>query len=163
MPLIVTPRQFTQRAQFYHQLGQLASAGIPVLKALDMLSKNPPARSFREPIKVMIAQISQGATVADALQHLGGWVPSFDIALVRAAEQSGRLDAVFKLLANYYDERAALLRQMISDLLYPVFLFHFAIILFPFLDWFMHNVSLISVFMRPLGILIPIDVGIFLT
>jgi len=162
MPLIVTPRQFKQRAQFYHQLGQLASAGVPMLKALDMLSRNPPARSFREPIKEMIVEITQGATVADALQHIGRWVPSFDIALVRAAEQSGRLDAVFKLLATYYDERAALLRQVISDLLYPVFVFHMAIFVFPFVDWFAHSPSLFSLFMRTFGILIPIYGGIFL-
>ena len=49
--------------------------------------------------------------------------PPFDIALVQAGEHSGRLDAVFKLLAAYYNDRAALLRQMISDLAYPAFRF----------------------------------------
>ena len=33
MPLIVTPGQFAQRAEFYHQLAQLTSAGIGLPRA----------------------------------------------------------------------------------------------------------------------------------
>ena len=161
MPLIVTPRQLTQRAQFYQQLGQLTAAGIPIVSALDMLARNPPARSFREPIRQIMLQLSQGATVSDAMQHLGSWVPNFDIALVRAAEHSGRLDTVFKMLAAYYTDRAGLLRRMISELAYPVFLFHFAIFLFPFLDWFKGSVSVTSFFLSTFGLLIPIYAGIY--
>ena len=46
-------------------------------------------------------------------------------ALVKAGDRSGRLDACFKLLAGYYEERAQMARQMISDLVYPVFLVPF--------------------------------------
>ena len=67
---------------------------------------------------------------------LGRWMPSFDIALIQAGEHSGRLDAVCKLLAGYYEERARLLRQMLADLGYPVFVLHFAIILFPLVSLF---------------------------
>src|SRR5579863_5176962 len=111
MSLILTPRQFTQRAHFYQQLGQLLAAGVPVVDALGLLGRNPPDRSYREPIRQMLLQLSEGATVSEATQHLGRWMPAFDIALVQAGEHSGRLDAVFKLLADYYNDRAQLLRQ----------------------------------------------------
>ena len=114
MPLIITPRQLAQRGELYHQLGQLVSAGIGLINALEMMGRTPPARSFAEPIRQIIAQLSSGATFSDALVSLGGWTPAFDIALIRAGEHSGRLDAVFKLLSNYYADRARLLRQMIS-------------------------------------------------
>jgi general secretion pathway protein F len=162
MPLIVTPRQLTQRAQFYQQLGQLAAAGIPIPTALDMLMRNPPSRAFREPIRLMITQLAGGAILSDALQSIGKWVPSFDIALVRAAEHSGRLDAVFKLLANYYDARAALLRQMIGDLAYPVFLFHFAILTFNFIAWFQSGMSLTMFALRMTATLLPIYLSVWL-
>ncbi|MDB6021239.1 MAG: Type secretion system domain [Pedosphaera sp.] len=162
MPLIVTPRQFNQRAQFYQQLSQLTAAGIPIISALDMLSRNPPSRTFREPIREMIAQLSRGATVSEALQHLGRWVPSFDIALVQAGEKSGRLDAVFKLLGQHYDERASLLRQIISDLLYPLFVFHFAVFLFPFLNWFKGGMTVTMAALKILAILVPLYGGVLL-
>jgi type IV pilus assembly protein PilC len=161
MSLIFTPRQFTLRAHFYQQFGQLLAAGLPMINALEMLGRSPPAASYRAPIRQMISQLSQGATVSDAVQHLGHWMPPFDIALVQAGEQSGRLDAVFKLLAAYYNDRAALLRSMISDLAYPAFLFHMAIFLFPFIAFF-SNGNLSLFLWRTFGVLIPIYVGIFL-
>ena len=162
MPLIFTPRQFTLRAHFYQQLGQLLSAGLPLINVLETLGRSPPAPSYREPIRQMIAQLSQGATVSDAVQHLGHWMPAFDIALVQAGEQSGRLDAVFKLLADHYDDSARLLRQTISDLAYTTFVFHMAIFLFPFIEWFSGKISSTGYLLRTFGVLIPLYVGIFL-
>lgn len=132
MPLIVTPRQLVHRAQFYRQLSQMTAAGLPFISALNMQLENPPARSYREPIRAIIGQLGQGSTIAEALQHQGSWMPTFDLALVEAGEKSGRLDSVFKMLAEYYEENAAILRKLIGDLAYPVFLLHFAALVFSF-------------------------------
>src|SRR5271163_3775652 len=113
MPIIFTPGPLVQRSQFYQQLGQLLGAGLPVLKALDLLHRKPPGLSYREPIQRLIEQISQGGTVTDAMRSLGKWTPQFDLALIHAGETSGRLDIVFRLLSDHYAERAALARQMI--------------------------------------------------
>ena len=134
MPLIVTPRQFTQRAELYHQIGQLMAAGVGLSQALEHLRRNPPTRSLREPLQRLINELAQGHTFTEALVRSGKWLPSFDLALVQAGEHSGRLDAVFNLLAGFYNERARLTRQMISDLAYPMFLLHAAIFIFPFVQ-----------------------------
>lgn len=130
MSLTITPRQFAQRAEFYHQLAQLNSAGIGILQALEQLKRNPPARSYREPIQRLLHQIIEGQTFAAALQQVDGWLPEFDIALIDAGERSGRLDACFRLLAEYYTDQARLTKQLISQLLYPVGLVHFAALVF---------------------------------
>ncbi|HWF19907.1 MAG TPA: type II secretion system F family protein [Verrucomicrobiae bacterium] len=159
---MVTPRQLIHRAQFYRQLGQLTAAGIPIIKALDMLLRNPPARSYSQPIETMVGQLSQGSTIGESLRHLGRWMPSFDIALVEAAEKSGRLDSVFRMLADYYEDRAALMRRVIGDLIYPIFLFHFAVLIFGFVEWFQGGASLMSFALSILKILIPLYVVLFL-
>jgi hypothetical protein len=41
MPLIVTPAQFSHRAELYQQLAQLTAAGIGVPRALDHLEAHP--------------------------------------------------------------------------------------------------------------------------
>ncbi|MDB6111242.1 MAG: Type secretion system protein [Pedosphaera sp.] len=160
MALILSPRQLSQRAELYYQLAQLTAAGVGLINSLEMLSRSPPARSFREPLRQLVMHLGHGDTFADALVRLGLWTPSFDIALIRAGEHSGRLDAVFKLLGNYYSDRARLLRQMISELAYPVFLFHFAIVLFPFLDFFKTG-NVVVFLLKSLGVLIPIYVAVF--
>jgi type II secretory pathway component PulF len=162
MPIIFSPRQLNQRSQFYQQLGQLLAAGITVINALEMLSRKPPSRSYREPVRQILKHISQGGNVTDALQQLGKWTPAFDLAMVHAGESSGRLDVIFRMLAGYYAERAALLRQLISDLAYPVFLLHFSILIFAVVAWF-QSASAISLLTQTLGILLPLYGAVFLS
>ena len=133
MPLIITPGQLERRAELYHQLGILIAAGMTMHQALGQLKEHPPSRSLQPAIARWLDFLDQGDTVTGAVRRLGRWMPSFDLALVEAGEQSGRLDACFKLLALYYRERAQLVKQTISDLLYPLFILHFGAVLFPFI------------------------------
>ena len=155
MPLIITPGQLTQRAEFYYQLSQLTGAGLGLIYALEQLKRNPPARSYRQPIQQLLEQLGHGYTFNEALQRIGQWLPAFDVALLQAGEQSGRLEACFRLLADYYTDRARLTRQVIGDLAYPAFLFHFAIFILPFAQFFTSGNWLAYLF-QTIGVLIPI-------
>jgi type IV pilus assembly protein PilC len=134
MSLITTPKELNQRAELYHQLGIMIAAGLSVQQSLEHLRTNPPSAALRQPISRWLEELAQGRTVSESVSHIGKWIPSFDIALIDASERSGRLDACFKLLAVYYRERAQMARQMISDMLYPLFIFNFAILIFPLID-----------------------------
>jgi len=129
MPLIVTPGQFSQRADFYHQLAQLTSAGIGVVAALEQLQRHPPARSYRPPLRKFLERLAEGKPLGESLRTVG-WLPEFDVTLIEAGERSGRLDVCFRSLADYYKERASLAKQMVSQLIYPAFLIHFAALIF---------------------------------
>jgi len=151
MPFIVTPRQLDQRAELFHQLAQLTSAGIGIIAALEQIKRGPPSRSYREPLQQLLDELARGATVADALHRLG-WLPAFDLALIEAGERSGRIDACFLLLADYYNERARLIRQTIADLMYPVFVFHLAIFVSTLLEFLWSGPWLLVLF----GGLVPL-------
>jgi type II secretory pathway component PulF len=155
MPLIVTPRQFTQHAEFYHQLAQLTAAGLGLVRALEQIKRNPPACAFREPVQRLLDKISQGYPFAESLRRSGQWLPAFDIALLEAGEHSGRLDACFKLLADYYSDRARMARQIIADLAYPVVLFHLAVFIFPFAQFFLSG-NWFAYLRQTFGVLMPI-------
>lgn len=131
MSLIATPRQLSQRGQFYHQLASLLTAGVGLVQALEMIGRNPPGYFLREPVKRVTARIVAGATLSESMRSLGSWLPTFDLALIQAAEQSGRLPENLRLLADYYNQRAQLARQIIGELLYPIFLVHLAIAILP--------------------------------
>jgi type IV pilus assembly protein PilC len=155
MPLIITPRQLSQRAEFYQQLGQLTAAGIGLPAALQHLRQNPPSRSYAKPTGDILERLTQGYTFSESLKGLGSWLPEFDVALIQAGEHSGRLDNCFRLLADYYTDRARLARQLISDLAYPAFLFHFAIFILPFAQLFKSGNWLVYL-AQTFGVLIPI-------
>jgi len=159
--ITLTPGQFARRADFYHQLAQLTAAGLGIIQALEQLERHPPSHSYRAAIRRLLAGISQGYTMTESLTQLGRWLPEFDLALIRAGEQSGRLDQCFRLLADYYSGRAALARQLLMDLAYPLFLLHFAVFILPFATFFVSG-DLTRYLLQTFGILLPLYVIVFL-
>jgi type IV pilus assembly protein PilC len=155
MAFIFTPGQLSQRADFYHQLGQLTGAGLGLIRALEQLQRSPPASSYRGPIGQLLAELAHGCTLTDALRRVPNWLPELDLALLQAGEHSGRLDATFRLLTDYYNARARMARQMIGDLAYPVFLFHFAVFIFPFPKLFLTG-NWVAYLIQTFRILLPI-------
>lgn len=159
MPLTFTPGQFRRRSEFYHQLGQLTAAGIPLPAALEQLRRNPPARSFLQPITRVQGELQEGCTFSEAIQRQGSWLPGFDQALLHAGEISGRLDVCFRLLAEYYAGRARIAAQLIADLAYPLFLFHFAVLVFCFVkvvgsgNW-LGGAELMAIVLAPIYLLV---------
>jgi type II secretory pathway component PulF len=160
MPLIITPRQLERRAELYHQLGILLSAGLTIQQGLEQIKRNPPDRALRQKISDWLDLLGEGLTVSDAVRKMGQWMPSFDLALIDAGEQSGRLDASFKLLALHYEERARMVKQAISDLLYPVFTLHLAAVVFPFIE-FIKTGSLARFIFTILATLVPLYAVVF--
>lgn len=136
MAFIFTPGPLRQRAEFYHQLGQLTAAGLGLPSALGQIQKRPPARSYRRPLTVVLDNLAGGCTFTESLQQVQPWLPEFDVALLKAGEQSGRLDSCFRMLAEYYEARARVARQVLADLAYPAFLFHFAVLIFALVEYF---------------------------
>jgi len=161
MAFTFTPRQLRRRSEFYYQLSQLTGAGISLPAALEQLHRNPPGQSYRDPVRELITHLNQGSTFSEALRRLGSFVSAFEYSLLYAGEQSGRLDACFKLLADYFKHRAQVATQVITDLLYPAFLFHFAVLIFSFVkfvggwDWSRMVIQILS-------IILPVYVLLFL-
>jgi len=129
--MIVTPRELNRRAQFYEQLASMIAAGVPLMKALEMAGRSPALRATRKIIPVLIGYLQEGHTFADSMVKIKGWLPEFDIALLSVGEQSGRLDASFKLLARYYASRAKIIRDTITGLLITTVTLHVFLLVFP--------------------------------
>ena len=131
MQLLITPGQLTNRSELFHQLAQVTAAGIGLIAALEILQRSPPHPSMRAPIGRLLAQLREGSTFGDSLDRSGRWLSSFDVALLQAGEKSGRLPDCFRLLSNYYARRAQLARQVIAFSIYPLIVFHVAVLIFP--------------------------------
>jgi type II secretory pathway component PulF len=131
MALIVTPSKLNQRAELYHQLGSAISAGIPLIRSFEMAASNPTVRASRRTVSEVMQRLRSGSTFTEALRHAEGWMPSFDMALLSAGEQSGRLDASFKLLSLYYSSRARIIRDTITGMLITLLTLHVFLLIFP--------------------------------
>jgi type IV pilus assembly protein PilC len=126
-----TPGQLNRRAQLYDQLGSMIVAGVPLTQALEMASRNASLGSSRKLIRALIVHLQEGFTFADSMKKVSGWLPEFDVALLSAGEESGRLDSTFKLLARHYTMRAQIIRNTISQMLQTIVTLHVFFLLFP--------------------------------
>jgi len=129
--LVITPGQLASRSELFHQLAQVTASGIGLIGALEILQRSPPSVSMRAPIGRLLQQLESGSTFGDSLEHSGRWLSSFDIALLQAGEKSGRLPNCFRVLADYYAQRATLARNVIAFTAYPLIVLHVAIFIFP--------------------------------
>ena len=131
MPLLTTPSGLTQRSELFYQLAQMTTAGVGLIQALEVLHRSPPGVWMRRPLARLLDHLRAGAGFGDSLAASGNWLSSFDSALLRAGEQSGRLPECFRLLAGYYAGRAQLVRQVMGFTIYPAIVFHLAVLIFP--------------------------------
>ena len=135
--MIDTPKKLERRAEFYHQLGTLTEAGLSLLQGLESLNRSARSRYYGQPIHRLIDQVEGGATFAEAAAGIRGWLPAFDLALIDSGERSGRLDVCFRLLAEFYRQRAQAVSEVIRHMIYPLLVVHAAILLAPFPQLFL--------------------------
>ena len=128
---MVTPGQLKQRSELYYQLGSMITAGVPLIRALEMVAANPEVRVSRKTISGLIHWLKSGLTFGDSMIKVQGWLPEFDIALLSVGEKSGRLDESFKLLSVYYASRATIISDTIAGLLTTGATLHVFLLIFP--------------------------------
>lgn len=131
MSLVETPGKLLRRAELYNQLGSYISSGVTLRVALDSLSSKRSARRFQGAILKILNTIDAGGTFGEAINKVPESIPEFDRALLESGESSGRLDVCFKMLGEYYADTASLVGKTIWAMVYPFFIVHLAIIIFP--------------------------------
>lgn len=131
MAIIVTPGQLKKQGEFYLQLASMTGAGVTITQGVDLLRRNAPSRSLKAMAELVMSGLAQGLTFTESLRQTGRKVPEFDVGLIDAGEAAGRLDQCFRLLGNYYVEQGQLAAKVISQLLYPLFMLHMAVFIFP--------------------------------
>jgi type II secretory pathway component PulF len=158
MALLITPGQLTGRSELFHQLAQVTASGLGLFAALEMLQRHPPRPSLRAPIGQLLQQLHAGHNFGDSAERSGSWLSSFDVALLQAGEQSGRLPDVFRVLSTYYGQRAQLARQVIMFTVYPLTVFHVAVVIFPIgiLTDVVTKGALGTFFLQKLAVLLPV-------
>ncbi|MCE9581489.1 MAG: type II secretion system F family protein [Planctomycetes bacterium] len=101
----------------------------------------PLARSLSSCGRPDLALLADGRTLAEILE--AGRFPAIDVAVVRAAEASGRLEAALKSLARRASEAKILRRKLTAILVYPMFVAHGVVIAPWIIQWIVGRPSFV--------------------
>ena len=107
---------------FTRQLANLLAAGVPMSRALGILSREATRMTVKKLWAIVHDQVSGGMSLADALnQHPQAFSPIY-VAMVRAGEMGGFLDIVLEQIATFRSREADLKGRVKSALIYPIIL-----------------------------------------
>ncbi|MGA7950248.1 MAG: type II secretion system F family protein [Thiobacillaceae bacterium] len=114
---------------FCFHLEQITRAGIPLLDGLRDLRDSMDNRAFRDILTALLEDLEGGKVLSQALaSHPAVFAPVL-VHVVRAGEQTGRMDTVFKNLAHtlkWQDETTDKARRL---MVYPAFVSVFVLAL----------------------------------
>ncbi|TAL75034.1 MAG: type II secretion system protein GspF [Rhodanobacter sp.] len=111
-----------QLAQFTHELATLLGAGQPLDRALGVLMDLPESERARKLVEHVRDRVRGGMPLSQALDEEHGVFPKLYVALVRAGEAGGSLEATLRRLADYLERSQQLRGSIVNALIYPAFL-----------------------------------------
>ena len=112
-----------ERIAFLHELAALLEAGLPVHEALTHLRAGVSERSsYGRLIAALHAEVSRGMPLSQTMEVRPAAFPESLVGMVRAGEESGRLDTILQEAAAALTEAHVLRESLRSALAYPLFL-----------------------------------------
>jgi type IV pilus assembly protein PilC len=117
---------------FNQQFVTLVRAGLPILKALDLLSDRLTDPKLSKHIIGVREEIRNGALLSDAFARQGVFPPIY-VTTVLAGERSGSLAEVLERFISYQKLALSVRKKLLVSLLYPAVLVFLVICLIVFL------------------------------
>jgi general secretion pathway protein F len=108
-----------QRTVVYHQLAALLRAGIPLLRALDLMVQSPELGDARGLLAGVRDRVRDGSALSDAMTAVCRSVTPYEEAVIRAAEQSAAMQEMLERLARFLEQQDRLRHKVRSALVYP--------------------------------------------
>jgi len=115
-------------AVFSRQFATLVASGMPMLRTLHTLEEQTQDDAIREAVAGVRADVEAGSTLEQAMGRHPKVFDKLFRAMVRAGEQSGRLEESLDRVAFQVEKSDALRRQVKSAMMYPMLVFGFAIV-----------------------------------
>lgn len=114
------------------QFNTLIKAGLPILRALDLLATRASAPKLRPVITQIRDQVREGKSLSEAIDEAGMFSKVYSTAIL-AGEKSGNLPGVLDYYIAYQRVSTGVRKRIVATLVYPVLLVTVAIIIVSYL------------------------------
>ncbi|HXA78911.1 MAG TPA: type II secretion system F family protein [Candidatus Acidoferrales bacterium] len=117
---------------FNQQFNTLVRAGLPILRALDLLADRAGAARLRPILEDVRQRVRAGALLSEAMAAQGSFSPVY-VTVIAAGERSGNLTGVLDQYISYLRVTTGFRSRLITALIYPAVLVAVAIIVVTYL------------------------------
>jgi type IV pilus assembly protein PilC len=120
---------------FNQQFNTLVRAGLPILKALDLLAERASTPRLRPILEDVRQRVRAGALLSEAMAAQGSFPPVY-VTVIAAGERSGSLTGVLEQYISYLRVTSGFRNRLITALIYPAVLVLVALIVVTYLATF---------------------------
>lgn len=124
---------------FLAQLAALYNAGVPILRALNIIASQAHNQSFCGIISEVRREIEKGSPISVSFARFPWVFDALEVSIIRVGEVVGDLGIILKKLATFKRKELELTRQVTSALTYPFIVFLCSILLIFFLSQFLFD------------------------
>ncbi len=107
---------------FTQELGILLESGIPLDRSVKILSDVQDNKQFKGIITDTLEGIKGGKSLAESLSLFPNVFSGVYVSMIQAGEESGVLPQVLKRLGSFMERMQRIRSEIISSLIYPLFL-----------------------------------------
>ena len=112
------------------QITTLFEAQVSALRAFRLLAAEARTNTLAQKLTAIANDIQSGASISSALSRHPDAFSAFYVNMVRAGEESGKLDETFSFLADHLDRNYEIGQKAKNALIYPAFvLFTFVVVM----------------------------------
>jgi type IV pilus assembly protein PilC len=104
------------------QMTTLFEAQVSALRAFRLLAAEARTPKLMGKLNEVADEIQSGSTISTSLSHHPDVFSPFYVNMVRAGEESGKLDETFSFLASYLDRNYEITQKARNALIYPAFI-----------------------------------------
>lgn len=109
-------------ASFYGQLADLLTAGVPLLRSLELLRDKSGDATLTAVLTDVQEQVAEGTTLTEAIRSHPRAFGELAVSMVRAGEEGGFVEDVLRRIAVFTEHQEDLRRRVVGALVYPSFL-----------------------------------------
>ena len=114
-------------ARFSRTLSTMVSSGVPILYALDIVSRTAGNKTVERGVNRAIRSVSEGQTLAEPLDATGVFPPMV-IHMISIGESTGALDSMLGKIADFYDDEVDVAVTTLTSLIEPIMIVFLGIV-----------------------------------
>ncbi|MFA6917472.1 MAG: type II secretion system F family protein [Candidatus Gracilibacteria bacterium] len=108
------------KSYFFHMLAVMVDSGVPVVSAVETLAGYTDNVRLKRILNTVAYNCRSGATLADAMSRFQDVFSEAEVGIVRAGEETGRLNATLFNLSEQLDKQHELNMKLWSAAVYPI-------------------------------------------
>lgn len=133
LSLFKSDMSLKELALFCNNFASLLSAGLNILEIIHILKEDFRNKALHINLDEIEQLIYQGENLSYCMSKSSNLYPSLLINMVRVGEESGKLDKIFKMLCQYYENENKIKDKLIKVLTYPCIVLFVSILMMIFM------------------------------